>query len=778
MDQATNLAMLDIDISQGSTSLPNTQLVCNAQPCFKYFWQTGTWGECSKSCNGGVKVRAVRCAEYTTAVVSDSFCEQSANLPAKPASTMSCNEQSCTMYGWRQGSWCTTQLPATGTAQLPVTSLVTLKRNITCVDQAGAATSDIFCKNHTDVIVPQMLFSCSSACAISSYYSDDRPVATRRAQSTCTIPKSDATAIVDCLVTSFEQQLAQTNSVRDRCAPACRLLFEATYEPCVSPYVSILVDPDIAVPLAAARSICTAATTDAYCMSPDAVRCIQECTPCATGSDRTTSGLACSSTCNRCILYLPCTVSGWANQSVTQGASGLTGTWYGGQKSADGGTICRRLRFVDTDLHWSTQVFVAGGSGDASACTNDAASGTPRVTASERFGVLSVWQGRGCEQGCIVDLHLYRKDGSKSVFDVLLPGMLWLSANSSTAAVCSAAEALTLANAADPAVAVQQLTRTNQPCVTCLLACASGDATATAACAAGCLVGTGTPSAAPPTQTRRLTLLTLKEDCVRNVGCASQTPRPTADDRTRYSELYEVFEFRQDSPIGASEVTSALASAQNFQALLPNANALATCTTPKGDCVFPFLYNGVEYNSCASTGDSRPAWCFVGTRIGPDWSACGADCTLPAVADVTVNFTAGKPEAFGTAQFPAGGLVAEPSSWLMISTGDVSGAFSGDTAPVSFDFPPAGASGDVMTAEIRFSASAQAGTLGLDYVFMTVCMHARARARAHARTCGHAQAEPAASGMLSPELTDSFSIEVNGQLRRCVRPCVRACARA
>jgi hypothetical protein len=677
-EQATNLAVEEFDMSQGSASLPITQLVCNAQPCLKYFWQTGTWGECSKSCSGGVQVRAVRCVEYTTAVVEDSLCEATATLPKKPAATVSCNEQSCASYGWRQGSWCTSQLPATGTALLPATSLVSLRRNITCVDEAGQAISDIFCRNKTDVAVPQTLFSCSSACAISSYLSDDLPVANRRKQSSCTNAKQDATAVVACLVSSFQEQLAAKNTVGDLCPSACHSLFYATYEQCIGPSVPLLVDPDIAVPLAAARSLCTAATTESYCASPDAVRCFQECTPCATGSDRTTSGVQCSTACDRCILYLPCTLSGWAKQSATQAASNLVGTWYVRQMVASTQAACYRLHFQNNDLSWSTQVtMVADGADCATAPTG------VRVTASERFGMLNVWQGRECDQGCMVDMLLYRKDGSKIVFDLLVPGILWLS-NSSAAT-------------------------------------------------------------APP-QARRLTLLTLKEDCARDAGCMSQTPRPTADDRTKYSELYDLFEYQpQPQQVGVSVVTAAAASAQNFKDLLPHANVLAACTTPKGDCVFPFLYNGIEYHTCSATGDSRPPWCFVGSRTGPEWSLCRPECLPPAISNVALNFTMGKPQAFGTVMFPAGVYVAEPSSWLMISTGDVTTAFESDNSPASFDFPPEGASGDRIVVEITFFASVLIESLGFDYIFAT--------------------AEPLASGMLSPELTDSVAIEVNGQLR-------------
>lgn len=68
----------------------------------RYEWRTGRWGECSKTCEGGVKFRKVGCidtvSDYNN-VVDDQYCDQG----TQPANSTRCNEFRCPMWNW--GKW-------------------------------------------------------------------------------------------------------------------------------------------------------------------------------------------------------------------------------------------------------------------------------------------------------------------------------------------------------------------------------------------------------------------------------------------------------------------------------------------------------------------------------------------------------------------------------------------------------------------------------------------------------------------------------------------------
>ena len=63
-------------------------------------------------------------------------------------------------------------------------------------------------------------------------------------------------------------------------------------------------------------------------------------------------------------------------------------------------------------------------------------------------------------------------------------------------------------------------------------------------------------------------------------------------------------------------------------------NQISPCTTEDGDpCVFPFTYNGNDYNSCTKDGNSK-AWCATSvTMFGDydDYGNCNKNC--PGVQD-------------------------------------------------------------------------------------------------------------------------------------------------
>ncbi|XP_002127703.3 A disintegrin and metalloproteinase with thrombospondin motifs 6 [Ciona intestinalis] len=86
-----------------SDTMPSEQVqTCNAEPC-PARWITGSWGQCSRSCDGGHHVRTVVCMRAITQtedeVVDDRYC-----TGRKPWSTGSCGTEACPAR-WHTGDW-------------------------------------------------------------------------------------------------------------------------------------------------------------------------------------------------------------------------------------------------------------------------------------------------------------------------------------------------------------------------------------------------------------------------------------------------------------------------------------------------------------------------------------------------------------------------------------------------------------------------------------------------------------------------------------------------
>ncbi|XP_044585888.1 A disintegrin and metalloproteinase with thrombospondin motifs 9 isoform X2 [Cotesia glomerata] len=65
-----------------------------------YVWRTGTFGACSRSCNGGFKNRIVQCSSPDTHTSApDDYCD----INLRPASRMPCNRHACPL--WNTGHW-------------------------------------------------------------------------------------------------------------------------------------------------------------------------------------------------------------------------------------------------------------------------------------------------------------------------------------------------------------------------------------------------------------------------------------------------------------------------------------------------------------------------------------------------------------------------------------------------------------------------------------------------------------------------------------------------
>merc|ERR1712110_160395 len=78
---------------------------------------------------------------------------------------------------------------------------------------------------------------------------------------------------------------------------------------------------------------------------------------------------------------------------------------------------------------------------------------------------------------------------------------------------------------------------------------------------------------------------------------------------------------------GDCDVTSSTTSCQ------AESLSLASCSTPAGDCVFPFRHDGVVYQSC-TTVDTGISWCSTATTTQGD-HVVGSEGVCPASCDST-----------------------------------------------------------------------------------------------------------------------------------------------
>uniref|UniRef100_A0A672NJH9 ADAM metallopeptidase with thrombospondin type 1 motif 9 n=1 Tax=Sinocyclocheilus grahami TaxID=75366 RepID=A0A672NJH9_SINGR len=102
---------------------PTEQRSCESGPCPQWFY--GSWGECSKSCGGGIKTRLVACQRPNGERFNDLSCE----ILDKPPDREQCNTQSCSINPhWSTDQWSSCSASCGRGYKY---------RNVTCVSHLG-----------------------------------------------------------------------------------------------------------------------------------------------------------------------------------------------------------------------------------------------------------------------------------------------------------------------------------------------------------------------------------------------------------------------------------------------------------------------------------------------------------------------------------------------------------------------------------------------------------------------------------------------------------------
>ena len=92
VDEETGQAAPEVYCEQSTK--PESFKVCNTEPC-SHSWQTGTWGECSETCDGGSQFREVICVQTPGGQpVEDALC----SADPKPLTSQACNTEVCVVF--------------------------------------------------------------------------------------------------------------------------------------------------------------------------------------------------------------------------------------------------------------------------------------------------------------------------------------------------------------------------------------------------------------------------------------------------------------------------------------------------------------------------------------------------------------------------------------------------------------------------------------------------------------------------------------------------------
>ena len=91
----------DIYCQTKGLSKPPSVSTCNQQSCVNSMWWARDWGDCSKSCGGGIQTRVVDCVDIGTYAPVDEYeCGGS-----RPSTKQYCNTHKCAEYQWVPSAW-------------------------------------------------------------------------------------------------------------------------------------------------------------------------------------------------------------------------------------------------------------------------------------------------------------------------------------------------------------------------------------------------------------------------------------------------------------------------------------------------------------------------------------------------------------------------------------------------------------------------------------------------------------------------------------------------
>lgn len=121
-----------VDASRCASPAPQTSQACNTQPCVAYSWVASGWSGCSQTCGGGTQNQSVACKDNFGNTVADAFC----NSASKPATTQTCNAQTCLTYNWTQTGFGSCSATCGGGTQT---------QTVACKDNFGNQVADSLC---------------------------------------------------------------------------------------------------------------------------------------------------------------------------------------------------------------------------------------------------------------------------------------------------------------------------------------------------------------------------------------------------------------------------------------------------------------------------------------------------------------------------------------------------------------------------------------------------------------------------------------------------------
>jgi len=207
-----------------STSAPVTSTT--APTCsVAVWWQTSTYGSCSKSCGGGTKTRSVTCLNMAMMAVSDSLCACS---NAKPASIDSCNTNECVATPMYVSSVLLND--SSSALSAPFEGVVEISFNMSSPDTSTHVDTVMIWIQTNSNSLPTYISRSTSV----SYLKDTAGINVAQGSYLWTIDSSLTAGPYQIAVgiSSTSYQVASTLTLYDPCANAC----DSTTETCQNEY--------------------------------------------------------------------------------------------------------------------------------------------------------------------------------------------------------------------------------------------------------------------------------------------------------------------------------------------------------------------------------------------------------------------------------------------------------------------------------------------------------------------------------------------------------------